>query len=141
MVGIFTFISKRDIFLFFNKYKGEKNSCCCGKLCSDNEGTTQPIIKVLFYSNTNIFNLSLNFSKEKSLALISQSSLISIHLSGVKNLTALTISSTLASLSIKNQVVQSIIVSFNHHSFTHITGFHVAILSTGLIQKSSFTGI
>gem|GEM_PF-6412783 len=42
---------------------------------------------------------------------------------------------------IKTHVFLSISDSFNHQSLTHNTGFHAAMLSTGLIQKSSSTGI
>jgi hypothetical protein len=83
----------------------------------------------------------LKESRENSPALFSQDSFISKHFSGVKYLTQFTISSILQSASIKIHVSLWIIVSFNHHSFTHNTGFHAAILSTGLIQKSSSIGI
>jgi hypothetical protein len=42
---------------------------------------------------------------------------------------------------INTPVFLSIIVSFKPHSLTQITGFQAAILSTGLIQKSSSIGI
>jgi hypothetical protein len=48
---------------------------------------------------------------------------------------------TSAQAGIRTPVFLSIIVSFNPHSFTHKTGFQAAILSTGLIPKSSSTGI
>jgi hypothetical protein len=53
----------------------------------------------------------------------------------------LIISSIEASEGIKIHVFLSIIVSFNPHSFTHNTGFHADIASTGVIQKSSSIGI
>jgi hypothetical protein len=59
----------------------------------------------------------------------------------VRKFTASIISSTSAQAFIKTQVFLSIIVSLSPPSFTHKTGFPAAILSTGLIQKSSSIGI
>jgi hypothetical protein len=86
-------------------------------------------------------NFLSNSSKLKSFALPSQSFLISKHFFGLKNSIQEIMSSILASLSIKSPVFLSIILSFNPPSFTPNTGFHAAILSTGLIQKSSSIGI
>ncbi|MDR1987322.1 MAG: hypothetical protein LBQ24_00690 [Candidatus Peribacteria bacterium] len=83
----------------------------------------------------------VNSSKEKSFALFSQFSLISKHFEGVKNFIHSITSSTFAPSGIKIPVFLSITLSFNHHSFTHKTGFPADILSTGLIQKSSSIGI
>jgi hypothetical protein len=75
------------------------------------------------------------------LALFSDNFLISIEVFLSNLFTALIISSISAFGEIKNQVWLFIIDSLSPHSLTHITGFQHAIDSTGLIQKSSSTGI
>jgi len=75
------------------------------------------------------------------LARASQSDFIWRAFSGVRVWMACIKLSTEAHSGIRIHVFQLIILSFSHPSFTHIHGFPADILSTGLIQKSSLTGI
>jgi hypothetical protein len=94
-----------------------------------------------FFYFTKLCNCFQKASSEKSCALFSDASFIDSAFSGVISKTAFFKSSTLASSEIRIPVSPSIIVSFNPHSFTPITGFPADIDSTGLIQKSSSIGI
>ena len=80
-------------------------------------------------------------SSEKSFALSIQDFFIFMLCPISSSLTADLMSSIFASLSINIPVIQSSIISLTHQSFTQITGTQHAIDSTGVIQKSSSTGI